>query len=312
MTDLSIFIAFAAGLLSFLSPCVLPLVPSYISFIGGATVREADDDRTARRRIFRRTIFFVAGFSAVFVILGLVFSGPALLLSGGLMWINLAAGTVVVLLGLNMLFDVVKVLNYERRIHLASGPRSALEAALAGAAFGAGWSPCIGPILASILFLAGSEGNLGRAAVLLAVYSIGLGVPFVVSGAAFSRIQRLLARLRPIMGRIRVASGLFLIAVGLLIAFGRLQQLNGWLTSAGLGVSRWSASNPVAANIAFGGGALLIAASIIFTRLLRRRNLARPAPIALVVVLTGLGVAQFAGLWNLGELLARWLMFQGI
>ncbi|MCG8477690.1 MAG: cytochrome c biogenesis protein CcdA, partial [Spirochaetales bacterium] len=231
--QLNIFIAFVAGLLSFLSPCVVPLIPSYLSFVSGASFDELRNASVSRRRILSRTLFFVLGFTIVFVVLGIIFSGPMFLFGGAVRWINFGAGLVVILLGINVMFDLVGVLNVERRFHLSARPADGLGATAVGMAFGAGWSPCIGPILASILFLAGTQGQISRAALLLAVYSLGLGLPFIVTGVAFSRASRLLRRLRPYMGAIKTVSGLFLIAVGVLIMVGRFQQINGALLAGG-------------------------------------------------------------------------------
>jgi cytochrome c biogenesis protein CcdA len=192
--EINLVLAFVAGLLSFLSPCVLPLIPSYLSFVSGVSFKDLGEAGAVRWMILSRTVFFVAGFTIVFVALGILFSGPALLFSNASRWINFGAGLVVVLLGINIAFDLVGALNVERRFHTTRRPTGYLGAILVGMAFGAGWSPCIGPILASILFLAGTQGEAGRAAILLLVYSLGLGLPFLVTGAAFTRVSAYLQR----------------------------------------------------------------------------------------------------------------------
>lgn len=331
MTEsLSLAVAFFAGLISFLSPCVLPLIPGYISFIGGATFQELQEDRTARRRVLFRTVFFVLGFSSVFVILGILFSGPALLFTSALQWINLAAGFIVVLLGLNVLFDVVSLLQREKRYHVTRRPGSAGGAFVAGMAFGAGWSPCIGPILASILFLAGTSGEMGRAAILLLVYSLGLGVPFLAVGGAFHKVTGYLHRVRRWMGAIRVTSGVFLIMVGLLIAFGRFQQLNGIIISAGMRLESWTAASPELARRVFSAALAAPAAAVVVVVFVRNRGkisrgdspsggasrtwiAGSNLPVALTVVFfLALALLQWTGVMNIGSLLSRWLMFQGI
>jgi cytochrome c-type biogenesis protein len=195
--DINLVLAFVAGLLSFLSPCVLPLIPSYLSFVSGVSFQELSERHgVARSVIMVRTAFFVLGFSIVFVVLGILFAGPAMLFSGASRWINLGAGVIVILLGFNVMFDVFSGLNLERRMQVSKRPANAAGAVVVGMAFGAGWSPCIGPILASILLLAGSQGGTGRAALLLAVYSAGLGLPFLLAGAAFTRVSRSIQRIK--------------------------------------------------------------------------------------------------------------------
>lgn len=310
--DLNILIAFAAGLLSFLSPCVLPLIPSYLSFVSGVQFQELTTGTGNRRVIFFRTLFFVLGFSMVFVVLGLLFSGPALLFSGAVRWINLVAGAIVILLGFNVMFDIVAVLNMEKRLHLGTRPASLAGAVVVGMAFGAGWSPCIGPILASILFLAGSTGETGRAALLLAVYSLGLGAPFLAAGLAFTRVSTYLNRIKKHFGTIKTVSGLFLIAIGLLIALGRFQQINGVLAAAGTGLTAWSEADPRRADIVFGVIALVLASLHPLLRVIRHRSILRPAGTTISLLLLLLAVSQFAGWFDLGPLVASWLLFQGI
>ncbi|HKJ85409.1 MAG TPA: cytochrome c biogenesis protein CcdA, partial [Spirochaetia bacterium] len=160
-------LSFAAGLLSFLSPCIVPLVPSYLSFIGGVAANEASDRAPTRGVVILRTALFVLGFTVVFVVLGIVFSGSGALFSNTGNIINVIAGAVVIVLGLNVIFDFWKFLNIERRFHLSSRPAGHFGSVLIGMAFGAGWTPCIGPILASVLILAGSSGSIGTGALYL-------------------------------------------------------------------------------------------------------------------------------------------------
>lgn len=311
--SLNIFIAFVAGLLSFLSPCVVPLIPSYLSFVSGASFDELKNAEVSRRRILSRTLFFVLGFTIVFVVLGIVFSGPAVLFGGAGRWINFVAGLLVILLGVNVMFDLVKVLNVERRVHLSSRPADGLGATVVGMAFGAGWSPCIGPILASILFLAGTQGQVSRAAILLAVYSVGLGLPFIVTGVAFSRASRLLRRLRAHMGAIKTVSGLFLIAVGILIMFGQFQRINGALLAGGFRLEDWSTSNPAAARLVFGfvGAACALLPPVVgLSR--GKRPIVGPVGVILCVVFSAVSVAGFTGAIDVAALVAGWLRFQGI
>ncbi len=311
--NLNIFIAFVAGLLSFLSPCVVPLIPSYLSFVSGASFDELHNAAASRRRILSRTLFFVLGFTIVFVLLGIIFSGPMVLFGGAVRWINFGAGLAVILLGINVMFDLVAVLNVERRIHLSSRPVDGLGATAVGMAFGAGWSPCIGPILASILFLAGTQGQISRAALLLAVYSLGLGLPFIVTGVAFSRASRLLGKLRPHMRVVKTVSGLFLVGVGILIMVGRFQQINGALLAGGFRLERWATANPARSRIVFGSISVVWAILPPTVGLLRRkRPIVGPAGAIFCVAFLIIGVAGFAGTIDIATLVAGWLRFQGI
>ncbi len=311
--DLNLFLAFVAGLLSFLSPCVLPLIPSYLSFVSGVSFQDLGGTGTIRWTIITRTVFFVLGFTIVFVVLGIAFSGPALLFSGASQWINFIAGLIVVLLGINVMFDIVSALNMERRVHSSNRPTSYLGATVVGMAFGAGWSPCIGPILASILFLAGTQGQVDRAAVLLVVYSLGLGLPFLAAGAAFTRISRYIQRIKPYFGTIRIVSGVFLVAMGLLIMFGRFQQLNGWLLSAGAQVQRWAVANPALSRGVFGTTPIVLAAIQPAVRAFRGARL-RPGWIGSTIslLLIAAGISHMVGFIDLAALFAGWLQYQGV
>lgn len=312
-TEVSFLLAFAAGLLSFLSPCVLPLIPSYLSFMSGVAFRDLDQPGEVRRRLVGRTALFVLGFSIVFVALGLLFSGPAMLFSGASRWINFVSGLLVILLGLNVMFDFVAGLNVERRVQTRTRPAGAVGTVLVGMAFGAGWSPCIGPILASILLLAGSGGAAGRAAGLLAVYSAGLGLPFMLAGLAFGRFSRSMQRLKPYLGAIRTASGAFLIGLGLLIMFGRFQQLNGWLMQTGLSLERWAEANTGQARLVTGAVPVLLGLLIPLRSLLGERRLPRrPLPVIMTIMLCGLGVLTLSGAVDMPGLLSEWLRYQGI
>lgn len=313
-TELSIAVAALAGLLSFFSPCVLPLLPSYLSFVGGVSYAELSGAAPPRARIVVRTLLFVLGFTIVFVAFGILFSSSWFLFSGIGRWINIVAGGVVVALGLNVIFDFVKILNVEKRVHVQRRPTGYFGAVLVGMAFGAGWSPCIGPILASILLLAGTSGNIATGAVYLAVYSVALGLPFVAAGLAFGTLSRRLNAIKRHMNAIRWFSGAFLVAMGLLIAFGRFQQLNGLLLSWGYGLESWNAANPAAGRAI--GAAVLAAIGVVYPArvLLRGTESRRFGPIRTVLsALFLLGaVAHAAGIVDVTAWMAGWLTYQGI
>ena len=207
-------LAFAAGVLSFLSPCVLPLIPSYLSLVAGTSFEELADSRVPRSRAFVNTLFFVVGFSAVFIVFGAFFTTAFGLLSGIGKYINIGAGLIIILLGINFIFDFWKALSTEKRFQFKGKPTGKGGSLLFGAAFGAGWSPCIGPILGSILLMAGTTGKLTDGLVLLSAYSLGLGIPFLLAGAFFSAAVKQLVKLRPYMKTIKTVSGAFLIFIG--------------------------------------------------------------------------------------------------
>ncbi len=208
-------IAFTAGLLSFLSPCVLPLIPSYITFITGMRL---DEVQTARRTALVHALLFVSGFTLIFLALGATATvlGRVLLLYRD--WISRVGGVVVILFGLYLLgVFTPTALQRERRIHLAQKPVGYLGSALVGITFGAGWTPCIGPILGSILIYTSSSASLGRGLLLLFMYSLGLALPFLAAALAVDRFLWFFQRYRGAMVWATRAGGLLLIVIGLLL-----------------------------------------------------------------------------------------------
>ena len=224
---LGLFVAFLAGLLSFLSPCVLPLVPSYVGFLTGMTLPEM----TGRRRVaLLHAVLFVAGFSLIFILLG----ASATALGGALKyyqaWIARAGGVLVILFGL-LCLGVVKVgfLEQERRLQLQHKPVGYLGSVLVGMAFGAGWTPCIGPVLGAILSLAATSDSVPRGMLLLGVYSAGLAVPFLLAAVAVESFLEWFQRFRRYLPWVMRVSGVLLIFVGILMATGQFTRLAGWL-----------------------------------------------------------------------------------
>lgn len=224
--------AFAAGLVSFLSPCVLPLIPAYLSFMTGLTNTELSDEQRATARVMAPALLFVAGFSLVFVGLGASASVLGQFLVQYRDIAEKVGGLLVAAFGVLML-GVIKVpwLYGEARVDMARSRRFGRAAAFVmGMSFAAGWTPCVGPILAAILGLAGTSGDAGRGALLLLAYSLGLGVPFLAVALLFERTQPLLRWLNRhslVMNRV---AGVMLVAIGLLIFSGRLAALATWLT----------------------------------------------------------------------------------
>jgi cytochrome c-type biogenesis protein len=337
--DVSILLAFTAGLFSFLSPCILPLIPSWLCLLGGVSLgdspsalqdapkggQEAEASRPrphevfrsekcfrpetgSRRRLISGTLSFILGFSAVFVILSILFSGTFFLLGGLGRIINVAAGIIVIILGLNICGNFLKFLNYERRFR-HSGVRGLGGAFLAGAAFGAGWTPCVGPILGSILLLAGQGGKIGSAVLCLAAYSAGLGLPFLGAALALDRFLKGAAALRPYLPRIRWISGLFLIGIGLLILFGRFQSLNNFLMQGEYAFAAWVHGGSSRVRLVPALVFFLIALLIPACRILRGKSpLSRGAVIGFSFFCI-LGILQTAGFLDAAGLLARWFLF---
>ena len=243
--DLPLFLVFSAGLLSFLSPCVLPLIPSYFSILGGVGLKAEVARNSFRPRLFRTAASFVLGFSVVFISLGILVSVTFSLMGGISRYINWVAGIIVIVLGLNILFDFLAFMNYEKRpllkrlmnpansdkvMETQRGASTAgvgsPAAFIAGAAFGVGWTPCIGPILTTILLMAGQSGKTGVAAGYLALYSAGLALPFLLAALFFDAFLKHAPRLRSFLPLIRRISGILLIVIGIMILTGRYSALN--------------------------------------------------------------------------------------
>jgi cytochrome c-type biogenesis protein len=230
-------LAFAAGLLSVLSPCVLPLLPAYLSLISGITVeelRESPDRRPVRRRVMRACAGFVCGFSIVFVLMGLGAVGIGHLLRtarwellGFEFGVTQLAGLLVILFGLHMTGLVpLRILYRDTRLSLRMRHHSFASAVLVGAGFALGWSPCIGPILATILTIAGARESALEGAGLLVVYSAGLAIPFLVAGWSVERFFAVFHRVKRHFRALEVVSGVVLMSVGLLLVTDRLSSLN--------------------------------------------------------------------------------------
>jgi len=224
---LGLFVAFVAGLLSFLSPCVLPLVPSYIGFLTGMSLPEVS---TRRRAALLHALLFVLGFSLVFVLLGASATALGRALNYYQHWLQRIGGVLIILFGLVCL-GVIRVgfLGQERRVQVEHKPVGYLGSALVGMAFGAGWTPCIGPVLGAILGLAATSQDLGRGMLLLGSYSAGLAVPFLLAAAALEAFLEWFQRFRRYLSWVMRVSGALLIFVGVLMATGEFTRLAGWL-----------------------------------------------------------------------------------
>jgi cytochrome c-type biogenesis protein len=228
------FFVALAGLVSFLSPCVLPLVPPYLTYLGGTTMEQlAGQERIDARvwgRVVRAAVFFVLGFTTVFVALG---AGASVLgqwiqaYKAELAWV---AGLVIILFGLHFLGVLrVPLLYREARLHADTQGASLAGAYVMGLAFAFGWTPCIGPVLATVLTLAASEASLGAGVRLLLVYSLGLGIPFVLAAVAIGPFLGFMKRFRHHLGRVEKAMGVLLIVAGVLVLTGWLNAFGTWL-----------------------------------------------------------------------------------
>ena len=225
------FAAFVAGLLSFLSPCVLPLVPGYLSVISGASMEELQSrDRKLLKTVMLHSVLFILGFSIVFVALGAVATSFSELIHKKLVaWIT---GGIIIIFGIHLTGIIkIKALYADKRLHSVKGGKSALGAFLVGFAFAFGWTPCIGPILGGVMTLAASSDTRGAGILLLSVYSLGLAVPFLLVSVAFDQFLTFYSRFRRHLHTVEILSGILLIAIGTLVLTNRLTLLSSWLGS---------------------------------------------------------------------------------
>jgi cytochrome c-type biogenesis protein len=225
--SVGIAISFAAGLLSFLSPCVLPLIPSYVTFVTGLTL---EDVQRSRRIALIHSLLFVLGFTLVFLALGATATTVGRLLGYNREWVGRVGGVLVIVLGLYLL----GVLNFgifsqERRLHLATKPLGYLGTVFVGMAFAAGWTPCIGPILGAVLTYTASSADLNRGLVLLSAYSLGLAVPFVIAALVIDKFLVFFQKYKNALVWTTRVSGALLIFVGILMLTDTMRLLSQWL-----------------------------------------------------------------------------------
>jgi cytochrome c-type biogenesis protein len=240
MTDVSLPAAAFAGVLSFLSPCVLPLVPPYLCFLAGTTIEEFSEggERRAQRDVLLAALLFILGFSTVFVLLGATASVFGQMIRQYLDVLSVLAGAAILLMGLHFL-GVFRLAFLYREARLSvEKPVGLWGAYVMGLAFAFGWTPCIGPILAAILAVAGSEDTVARGAVLLATYSAGLGVPFLIAAVALDSFTGVMKRFRARMGMVEKAMGVLLVATGVAFLTGSFTQLSFWLLETFPALSR--------------------------------------------------------------------------
>ncbi len=230
MGEVSLWIAFGAGVLSFLSPCTLPLIPSYLSFITGLSYDQLVDQHMTgayRKRVVIHSLLFIAGFSFAFILLGFSFSLVGGLLAEYQSVIKKVGGVLIVFFGLFIIFSFkVPLLMQDHIVRLKNKPAGLIGTCIVGFVFAAGWTPCVGPILGSILLVAGTEREIQRGLILLLVYSAGLALPFFISALAVSQFFSFFSRFKHFIPIVTIGSGILLIIVGILLFTDRLTELN--------------------------------------------------------------------------------------
>lgn len=230
MSDISFYAAFLAGLVSFLSPCVLPLVPPYLSYLAGSSLESLQNgEQHLRRRTILIACSFVAGFSTVFVTLGATASVLGYYLRHYMETLGLLAGIAIIIMGLHFLGLLRINFLYREKRFRPQKPPGFLGAYIMGLAFAFGWTPCIGPVLASILALAGSEANVERGVTLLGIYSLGLGLPFLLTALAAQPFAVLMKRVKSRLDLVEKLMGLALVATGIAFLSGGLTTASFWL-----------------------------------------------------------------------------------
>jgi|Deesub1362B_J571_1020462.scaffolds.fasta_scaffold00163_42 cytochrome c-type biogenesis protein len=234
--NISLLLCFGAGFLSFISPCILPLIPSYFAFISGISIEELTQERnfkSARIGVILNSVLFIFGFSLVFIILGAsaTFIGKILLQNKRIL--EIIGGIIVIILGLHFTGLIrFRFLEKEKTIHLSKKPLGYLGSFLVGTAFAAGWTPCVGPILASILTLAASTQNVIKGIIMLAFYSLGLGIPFFIAGLLIHKFFEYFKIIRKHFKLITIIGGVFLILIGVMLLTGSFSLINAYINRA--------------------------------------------------------------------------------
>jgi cytochrome c-type biogenesis protein len=226
----AMLVALTAGFLSFLSPCVLPIVPPYLAYMGGISMQEMQGSLAGRRRVLMSALFFVLGLSTVFLFLGFTASAFGSFFLQNQDWFVIGAGLVVMFFGAHFI-GIYRIGFMDRELRVEAGDRggSAFGAYVLGLAFAFGWTPCIGPQLGAILSLAASEASLTRGTALLGVYAMGLGIPFLLVALFFPRLEGVMAWMKRHMDRIERIMGLLLWTVGLMMLTGQFSAFSWWL-----------------------------------------------------------------------------------
>lgn len=226
----AMFIALVAGVISFLSPCVLPIVPPYLAYLGGISMQDMENNTSARRHTVICAMFFALGLSTVFILLGIAVSAMGQFMLQNQEWFGRASGVVIVFFGLHFM-GVLNLPFLYREARLDAGDKggSAFGAYILGLAFAFGWTPCIGPILGTILSLAAQEDSFARSTVLMTLYAIGLGIPFVLAAVFISRAMRIMNKFKRHMRKIEIAMGALLVTIGIALITGSFSRMSFWL-----------------------------------------------------------------------------------
>lgn len=233
MNEISLLLAFSAGLLSFLSPCVLPLVPAYITYLTGSTVVELKENKLKLYTLYK-AIGFVLGFSIVFIVMGISISSIGKFLIRNQILFRKVGGILIILFGIHTTGLIkIKTLYYEKRLMPFEKLNKGISSVLVGMAFAAGWTPCVGPILASILIYAGSMETIGKGITLLTAYSAGLAVPFLLTALAIGSFSRYFKKISKHLSTISIVSGILLIVMGILIYSNKLSALGSYINPFG-------------------------------------------------------------------------------
>lgn len=235
--DVSLAGAFLAGLLSFASPCVLPLVPAYLGFLAGAAAEDGEGTAPVRRSILGAALLFVLGFASVFILLGATASSLGRVLMDHIETLTLLSGALLVVFGLHMTGLIrIPLLYRQARLEPMARPAGLIGPYVVGLAFGFGWSPCVGPVLAAILLVAGAEASVGRGMLLLAIYAAGIGIPFLIAAAFTERFLAWTRAARSRLGLVEKIAGGLLILTGIAFMTGFMPEIAQWLLDAAPGL----------------------------------------------------------------------------
>jgi len=231
--NVSLFVALSAGIISFLSPCILPVIPSYLAFITGISLEELSQQeslRKVRKKVIANSLMFILGFSILFIALGASATFIGKFLYKNIRWFEIIGGVLVIVLGLHFagIFRL-KFLDREKKIHLKKKPLGYLGTCLVGMAFGAGWTPCVGPILGAILAMAATTQDILQGIILLVFYSAGLGIPFLLSAIILHKFFEYFKAIRKYFKVISIVGGVLLIIVGILLISGYFSTLSSFL-----------------------------------------------------------------------------------
>ncbi len=231
--NVSILVAFVAGLISFLSPCVLPLIPSYLAFITGISLEELSAEknlRYVRKNVITNSLMFILGFSIIFIALGASVTFLGTFLAKNIRWFEIVGGIFVIILGIHFTGLIrLKFLDREKKIHLQKKPLGLIGTSLVGMAFAVGWTPCVGPILGAILTMAATTQDIMKGLLLLIFYSAGMGIPFLLSAIILHKFFEYFKVIRKYFKLISIIGGVLLIAVGIMLISGFFSSLSALL-----------------------------------------------------------------------------------